>query len=227
MATADLAKRALKGFGWFGLVLAAMIFAPAWSLTYWQGWALWLLFMASCLAITLYFVRRDPALIARRMQSGPTAEREATQKLIQTINAVLFCAIVILPSLDHRFGWSVVPLSIVVLGDCLVVAGFAIVFLVFRENAFASAIIEVSADQKVISTGLYAFVRHPMYVGAILIFVGMPLALGSWWGLVAAALLSGVMIWRLLDEERYLAVNLPGYQEYRRRVRWRLAPGVW
>jgi protein-S-isoprenylcysteine O-methyltransferase Ste14 len=227
MATANLTKRALTGIAWLGPVLAMMIFVPVWSLAYWQGWTLWLLFMASCLATTLYLLRHDPALVERRMKSGPTAEREPAQRRIMAFASVLFCAIIILPSVDHRFGWSSVPVAVAILGDGLVILGFAIILRVFRENSFASAIIEVSAGQKVVSTGPYALVRHPMYAGALPLLIGIPLALGSWWGLAPAALVSGAIVWRLLEEERYLARNLAGYQEYQRRVRWRLAPGVW
>jgi protein-S-isoprenylcysteine O-methyltransferase Ste14 len=227
MATENLTKRALSGIAWLGPVLAMMIFVPAWSLAYWQGWTLWFLFMASCLATTLHLLRHDPALVERRIKSGPTAEREPAQRRIMAFTSVLFCAIIILPSLDHRFGWSPVPVAVAILGDGLVILGFAIILRVFRENSFASAIIEVSAGQKVVSTGPYALVRHPMYAGALPLLVGIPLALGSWWGLAPAAVASAAIIWRLLEEERYLARNLAGYQEYQRRVRWRLAPGVW
>jgi protein-S-isoprenylcysteine O-methyltransferase Ste14 len=227
MATADLAKRALGGIAWLAFVLAAMIFAPAWSLNYWQGWVFWFVFVASCLVLTLYLLRRDPALVERRMKSGPTAERERAQKWIMTFVAILFYAIVILPSLDHRFGWSSVPVFVVVAGDGLVIFGFALITRVLRENSFASAIIEVSASQRVVSTGPYALVRHPMYAGALPLLAGIPLALGSWWGLAVAAFFLVALIWRLLDEERYLRRRLDGYEDYCRKVRWRLAPGVW
>jgi protein-S-isoprenylcysteine O-methyltransferase Ste14 len=120
-----------------------------------------------------------------------------------------------------------VPWHLVVFGDALVLIGFAIVFLVFRENTFTAAIIAVEANQKVVSSGPYAVVRHPMYAGALLGFTGTRLALGSWWGLLPAGLVMGVIVWRLLDEEKFLARNLPGYDEYWRKVGWRLLPGMW
>jgi protein-S-isoprenylcysteine O-methyltransferase Ste14 len=227
VARADLTRSVLVAMVRFALVLAVMIFAPAWSLAYWQGWTLWFIFIASCLAITFYLMRRDPALVERRMRSGPSAERESGQKWIMTFASILFFPIVMLPALDHRFGWSLVPACVVIGGDCLVILGFALVTRVLRENSFASAIIEVSGDQKVVSTGPYAIVRHPMYAGALPLLFGIPLALGSFWGLAPAALLLAVIIWRLLDEERYLTRHLAGYEDYCRRVRWRLAPGVW
>ena len=227
MARQSLTKRALTGMVWLALALAALIFGPAQSLAYWQGWIFWFLFTASCLATTLHLLRHDPALVERRMKSGPTAEREPSQKIIQAFTSVLFGAIIVVSALDRRFGWSAVPVALVILGDCLVILGFWIIFLVFRENSFASSIIEVSADQQVVSSGPYALVRHPMYAGAFVLLVGVPIALGSWWGLAPAALFGGALAWRLLDEERYLARHLAGYQDYQRKVRWRLAPGLW
>ncbi|WP_158817573.1 isoprenylcysteine carboxylmethyltransferase family protein [Methylocapsa sp. S129] len=227
MKQPNLTRRALFGLAWFAVILAAMIFGPAWSLAYWQGWTFWFLMLACCLATTLYLLRHDPALVERRMRSGPTAERESSQKWIMTCTGVLFCAIVIAPALDHRFGWSSVPAFIVIGGDCLIALSFVFILRVFRENSFASAVIEVSAGQKVVSTGPYAWVRHPMYAGALPLLAGVPLALGSYWGLAPVAPLLGAIVWRLLDEERYLSRNLAGYQDYCRKVRWRLAPGVW
>jgi protein-S-isoprenylcysteine O-methyltransferase Ste14 len=140
---------------------------------------------------------------------------------------VLLFATLIVSVLDHRYGWSRVPSSVAVAGDVLVVLGFAAIFVVFRENSFAASIIDVTEGQPVIDTGPYALVRHPMYAGALPMFAGSPLALGSYWGLLPAALLVGGMVWRLLDEERYLAESLPGYPAYMRKIRFRLVPGVW
>jgi protein-S-isoprenylcysteine O-methyltransferase Ste14 len=138
-----------------------------------------------------------------------------------------FVAVMLVPAFDRRFAWSAVPSYVVVAGDLLVVLGFLIVFLVFRENTFTSAIIELSTEQKVISTGPYALVRHPMYIGALIMLVGVPLALGSWWGLLTVVAMTLVIVWRLLDEERFLAKNLAGYSEYQSAVRYRLLPFVW
>jgi protein-S-isoprenylcysteine O-methyltransferase Ste14 len=223
----DLTKRAFAGFARFQIALALMIFLPAWSLHYWQGWLYWLLFGASCVVITLYFLRHDRALIERRMQAGPGAETEPRQKLILKFASVALIAMYIVSPLDHRFGWSFVPDWLVLVGDALVALGFYGFFLTFRQNAFAAATVRVESDQPVISTGLYAIVRHPMYTAALALFLGTPLALGSWWGLVPAALLLAALVWRLLDEESYLSRNLPGYTDYQRQVRTRLVPGIW
>jgi protein-S-isoprenylcysteine O-methyltransferase Ste14 len=223
----DLARRALIGLARFQVVLALLILLPAWSLSYWQGWLYWALFGACCLVLTLYFLRRDPSLVERRMNVGPVAERERKQKVIQSFAAVLICALFVVCALDHRFGWPSLGWPVVLLGDVFVLLGFFVIFLTFRENSFASSIIEVGSGQRVIDTGPYASVRHPMYAGALLLFFATPPALDSWWGLAPAALLAAVIVWRLRDEEAYLARNLPRYDDYRRKVRWRLVPGVW
>jgi protein-S-isoprenylcysteine O-methyltransferase Ste14 len=136
-------------------------------------------------------------------------------------------ALGVVSALDHKHGWSNVPVFVILLGDLLVAVGLVLVLLVFRANPFAASTVTVEHGQTVISTGPYAFVRHPMYSGLLLVFLGLPLALGSWWGLLIFPLLVAVLIWRLTDEERYLAEHLPGYREYRSRVRSRLIPGVW
>jgi protein-S-isoprenylcysteine O-methyltransferase Ste14 len=216
---------------WLGLaflivVLGIVLFIPAGSIDYWQAWVYLILFSLCTGAITLYLMQRDPALLARRVRSGPLAETERSQRLIMAVATLAFIAIYLVSAFDHRFMWSEVPLSSTLAGDVLVVVGFFVVFLVFRENTFASATIEVNKGQAVISTGPYALVRHPMYAGALLLLLGTPPALGSWWGFVAIIPLLLALILRLLDEERLLAKELPGYAEYRAKVRWRLIPGI-
>jgi protein-S-isoprenylcysteine O-methyltransferase Ste14 len=223
----DLAKRAFAGFARFQIAMALMIFLPAWSPRYWQGWLYWLLFGVSCVAITVYFLRHDRALIERRMQAGPGAETEPRQKLILTFASAALIAMYIVSALDYRFGWSFVPAWLVLTGDALVALSFYGFFLTFRQNAFAAATVRVEHEQRVISSGLYAAVRHPMYSAALALLLGTPLALGSLWGLVPAALLCAAIVLRLLDEENYLARNLPGYTDYQRKVRTRLVPGLW
>jgi protein-S-isoprenylcysteine O-methyltransferase Ste14 len=168
-----------------------------------------------------------PGLLERRMRSGPRAEKRPTQKFIMLATIIGFIALLIVPSLDHRFGWSAVPLGGELLGDVLVVVGFYFMYLVYRENTFASATIQVVEGQRVISTGPYAIVRHPMYASGTIYLLGTPLALGSYLGLLALGATLPFLIWRLLDEERFLAKNLPGYTEYQKRVPHRLIPFVW
>jgi protein-S-isoprenylcysteine O-methyltransferase Ste14 len=223
----SLARRSLVSLAVFAVALAAMLFLPAGSLTWAQGWLFWAVFLLCCLVVSLYFLKHDPALVARRIDAGPTAEKQASQKRIQSVASVLVIAMFVVPGFDRRFGWSHMPWTWVLIGDAMVIAGFWSFWLVFRTNTFAAATVGVAAGQKVISTGVYGVVRHPMYAGAVVLFVGCALGLGSWWTLIAAALTVPLLAWRLTDEEAYLVQNLPGYEDYRRKVRWRLLPLVW
>jgi protein-S-isoprenylcysteine O-methyltransferase Ste14 len=223
----SLNVKAFGGLVGLLLAMAAALFLSAGTLHYWQGWAFLAVFGASSLAITLYLMKKDPGLLERRLRGGPTAENMTSQKIIQSLTAVSFVATLVVPGLGHRFAWSTAPLSAEVAGNALVALGFLIIFLVYRENSFTSAIIAVYAGQTVISTGPYALVRHPMYVGGLIMFIGIPLALGSWRGLLVLAAMMPGLISRLLDEEKFLTENLPGYTEYRQKVTWRLAPFVW
>jgi protein-S-isoprenylcysteine O-methyltransferase Ste14 len=217
---------------WFALTILAVVmglllFVSAGTVHYWQAWVYLSIFMGASVLTTLYLMRRDRALLERRMSGGPTAEKRPVQKLIMLCTSIGFIALLVVPAFDHRFGWSTVPLGGVVAGDVLVAVGFCLIFLVYRENTFTSATIEVAEHQKVISTGPYAIVRHPMYASGSLYLLGTPLALGSYWGFVPIAAMMPFLIWRLIDEERFLANNLHGYSEYQKRVRHRLVPFVW
>jgi protein-S-isoprenylcysteine O-methyltransferase Ste14 len=209
------------------VILSTLIFLPAWTVRYWQGWICLLVFFACAAGITLDLMKRDPALLERRMSAGAGAEKVKSQKIIQVLSSVAFISLFVVSALDHRFAWSRVPAAGAAGGDLLIVLGFAFVFRVFRVNSFTSRIIEVTADQKVVSTGPYGLVRHPMYLGALILLIGIPMALGSWWGEVAIVPMILVLAWRLVDEERFLVRKLPGYDEYRHKVRYRLAPFVW
>lgn len=209
------------------LVTGLLVFVPAGTLRYWQAWVYLSIFTAASILTTLYVIRHDPALLERRMKGGPTAEKRPAQKVIMLGASAGFVGLLVVPALDVRFRWSIVPPGVVLLGDALIIAGFYFISIVYRENTFASATIEVAKDQKVISTGPYAVVRHPMYAAALLYLLGMPLALGSYWGLVVLVAMLPLLLWRLFDEERFLSANLPGYPEYQQRVRHRLVPFVW
>jgi protein-S-isoprenylcysteine O-methyltransferase Ste14 len=209
------------------LVMAALIFIPAGTVDYWQAWTFLAVYFASSLAVTVYLMKRDPQLLERRMSGGPFAEKDPTQKIIMLLASFGFIGLVVLPVLDHRFAWSRMPPYVALAGDMLVALGFLAIVFVFRENTFSSSTIKISPGQKVISTGPYALVRHPMYAGALVMLVGIPISLGSWWGLLALAAMLPVLIWRLLDEEHFLTRNLPGYAEYMKRVQYRLIPLVW
>lgn len=207
--------------------MGAALFLPAWTLNYWQAWAYLIIFVAASALITVYLWKHDHKLLESRVKAGPRAEKEAFQKSIQVLASLAFIGTLVLPSLDHRFHWSHVPLVCVIAGDALVAFGFLVVFFVYKENTFTSATIEVTANQRVISTGLYAFVRHPMYAGALVMLFATPIALGSWWGILMSIPMTLVIVLRLLNEERFLQTNLPGYTEYCMKVRYHLAPYIW
>jgi protein-S-isoprenylcysteine O-methyltransferase Ste14 len=209
------------------VVMGVLLFVPAGTIRYWQAWVYLAIFTGASLLTSLYLIKKDPALLKRRMRGGPTAEKERNQKIIMLFASIGFIALLVAPALDYRFGWSAVPLAVVTAGDILVAIGFYFIFLVYEENTFTSAIIEVAENQKVISTGPYALVRHPMYASALLYLIGTPLALGSYWGLLALVCMMSFLIWRLVDEEKFLAKNLPGYTEYQKKVPYRLVPYVW
>ncbi|HET7097682.1 MAG TPA: isoprenylcysteine carboxylmethyltransferase family protein [Casimicrobiaceae bacterium] len=217
---------------WLSLALLAfamglLLFVPAGTVDYWQGWVYLLIFFGASAITTLYLLKHDRALLERRMSGGPTAEKRSTQKIIMTATSIGFIALLVVPGLDHRFAGSDVPIAVVAAGDALVAIGFWLIFIVYRENTFTSATIEVAENQRVVSTGPYSIVRHPMYASASLYLLGTPLALGSYWGLVPIAVVIPFLVWRLFDEERFLVKNLPGYAEYRKRVRHRLIPFIW
>ncbi len=222
----SLGKRAWLSLAVLAIVMGCLLFVPAGTIHFWQGWVYLGVFFGASSLITLYLARRDPALLARRLRGGPTAEKETRQKIIMVFTSLGFLGLLVVPGLDRRFEWSSVPLPLVVLGELLTVLGFLITFRVYRENPFTSATIEIASDQRVISTGPYAIVRHPMYAGGSLYLLGMSLALGSYWGLLVFAAMFPALLWRLLEEEKFLAKNLPGYVEYCAKVRWRLVPRV-
>jgi protein-S-isoprenylcysteine O-methyltransferase Ste14 len=208
-------------------VMCALLFGTAGTTQYWQAWVYVSIFLGASALTTFYLMKKDRALLARRMRGGPMFEKEGTQQIIMVFTSLGFIALLVVPALDHRFGWSAVAVWAVVLGDVLVAIGFYLIFLVYRENSFTAATIEVAPGQKVIATGPYAVVRHPMYASGSLYVLGTPLALGSYWGFLAFAAMTPFLLWRLLDEERILTRDLPGYAEYRKRVRHRLVPMVW
>lgn len=212
----------------FGLIFfIALIFATAGTWNYWRGWLFLAVFAASTTSFTIYLALYDKPLLERRMKAGPWHEKEWSQKIIVSLVIVAFFAFIILPILDYRHGLSPVSAWVSIVGNAIIVFSFLAIFWVIRTNSWAASNIRVEAGQKVIDTGPYAYVRHPMYAAAIWLFVGIPLALGSWWSVALLIPFSPVLFWRLLDEEKILARDLPGYAEYMRRVKYRLIPYVW
>ena len=209
------------------LVMGILIFIPAGSVDYWQAWLFLVCYFLASLAISFWLISADPALLERRMRGGPFAERERNQKIIMTITSLGFAGLLVVPGLDHRFGWSRMPDVIAVFGDLLLFAGWYGIYLVFRANSYAASTIQVATDQKVISTGPYAVIRHPMYATALLMLLGIPIALGSWWGILVLVGILPALAWRLLDEERVLVRDLEGYADYKSKVRFRMISGIW
>lgn len=217
-------RAALVGYVWF----FAVIFIPAWTLAYWRGWALFLTLSISTTLATIYIALHDRKLLESRLHGGPTAETSPAQKVITAIGMVAFVLAIVIMVLDHRFGWSPeVPAWLSILGNVLGALGVLVYFLVVRENRHAAAAVTVVEGQSVVSTGPYSVIRHPMYTGALLTCIGMPLALGSWWGLLFVPLFVGWFAWRLLDEEKFLRASLHGYEEYTHTTRYRLVPYIW
>ena len=222
-----LLARAFAGFVFLFVVVAGVLFGFAGTLDDARAWTTLAVFFGCAGLITVWLWFRDKALLERRVKAGPGSEADPMQNVVQGLAGLVFLAIFAVPGLDRRFGWSDAPLAVSLAGVAMIAIGFLIVFLTFRENTFTAGTIEVAEGQHVIDSGPYAIVRHPMYAGALIMIAGIPLALGSWWGLVPAALLIPVIVWRLTREEVFLAANLPGYGDYCGRVRYRLAPIFW
>jgi protein-S-isoprenylcysteine O-methyltransferase Ste14 len=219
-----------KGKVWLSLIISSVLigfalFLLAGTIKYWQAWIYLAVGAASSVAVTLH-IMKDPILLENRTKAGPTAEHRPVQKIIVAYLAIPGIAAFIVPGLDHRFGWSSVPLWLSIIGDIMIIVAMWMVYLVFKENSYGSATVEITQDQEVISTGPYAIVRNPMYSSAAVYFIGMTLALGSYWGVVPAILTILGLVWRLFDEEKFLAKNLSGYRDYCAKVRWHLIPGV-
>ncbi|MFL5284186.1 MAG: methyltransferase family protein [Rhodopila sp.] len=208
-------------------MVGSVIFIPTGTFAYWQGWAFIAVFTASTVIIGLYLAIKDPALLERRIKAGPAAETRPAQKAIISLAFLSFFALALVSVLDHRFGWSHVPAWVSVLGNILVALGLMIDLRVFRENSYGASTIETMEGQTVVSTGPYAVVRHPMYVGVVILVLGTPLALGSFWGLLFMLINIPILMARILDEEKLLHSELDGYIAYAQDVRYRLLPGVW
>ncbi len=207
------------------IVIAVVIFLSAGTLNYWQAWVYLCVGAASSIPLTLY-ITNDPILLENRRKAGPAAEQRPFQKMIVLSLALPGIAAFIVPGLDRRFGWSRMPAWLSLAGGLLILLSMWMVYRVFKENSFASATVEIGKDQRVISSGPYAIVRNPMYSSAAMYLIGLSLALGSYWGLVPSVLTIVGLIVRLLDEEKFLGENLPGYTDYCARVRSHLIPGV-
>lgn len=209
------------------LAFGALLFVPAGTLRYWQAWVFLAVFALSTWIPSVYLLRTNPAALERRMRAGPFAETRTLQRILVSVMFVCFPAMLAVSALDHRLGWSSVSAPICLAGAALVAIGLVVAMSVVIENGYAAANVTIEAGQTLVSTGLYALVRHPMYAGNVILMVGVPLALGSYWGLVFLAPGLAVLVLRILDEEKLLTRELAGYAEYTRQVRYRLVPYVW
>ena len=208
-------------------LLGLLLFLPAWSFNYWQAWVFIIVFMFCVSTIGLYLAFKDSALLERRKKVGPINEQSLGQKIAISIGFLALISVFIFSAISHRFSWSRVPIVVSLAGDILVAIGLLINLIVFKENTYGSATVETTADQKVISTGPYALIRHPMYTGVLVMLIGIPLALDAWWSFAIIAIALPGLIWRSFDEEKLLKQDLPGYLNYTKKVKYRLIPYIW
>lgn len=206
---------------------AVALFLPAGTFGYPQAWIFLAVFSLATLVPSSFLAVRNPAALERRLKVGPTAETRPTQRLVMTATVLSIIGLLVLSALDHRYGWSSVPTPVIVLGDVLVATGLLVAQLVVLQNAYAAATITVEEGQPLVSTGLYGVVRHPMYFGALIMLLGTPLALDSYWGLIVLVPAVFALGARIIDEETLLTAELTGYAAYVGRVRYRLLPGIW
>jgi len=211
-------------FSFFPLFIGLFVLLPAGTFLFWEVYAYFAVILIPLAFVISYFLKNDPDFLERRSKMK---EKETQQKKIVLLSIPLYLAGFILPGFDHRFGWSDIPVFIVIIADLLVLSSYTYIFLVFKENSYASRVVEVEEAQKVISTGPYSIVRHPMYLGVLVMFLSTPVALRSWWAVIPFAIMPVILVFRIFNEEKVLSEQLPGYTEYCRKVRFRMIPFVW
>ena len=208
-----------------GVVMFALLFfLPAGTWSYWQAWLYIGVLIIPMVVVLAYFMKRDPELLERRMKMRE--ERKEQRRIIQA-SGLTFLLAYLLPGFDIRYGWSDMPAWVSIFAAVVMFLSYVLVFRTMQVNSFLSRVIEVADNQKVIDTDVYGIVRHPMYVGMIMLYVISPIVLGSWWAVIPALLIFPVIIFRILDEEKALEQELPGYLEYEQKVKYRLIPFIW
>lgn len=206
------------------LLVGLLIFLPAGTLYYTGGWLFLGLLFVPMLIAGFVMLFKSPEFLAKRLDAK---EKQATQKGVLAFSGLMFIAGFVVAGLDHRFGWSHMPAWVTITASVLFLAAYALYAEVMRENAYLSRTIKVEEGQKVVDTGLYGIVRHPMYMATVLLFLMMPIVLGSWYALIVFAFYPAIIIVRLKDEEELLSRELPGYTEYKQKVKYRLIPFLW
>lgn len=220
----NLIRKIIVRFSLIPVFLGLLTLLPAGTYNYWQVYVYITVLVVPMIFVLFYFLKNDPQFLERRTRAK---EKEKAQLIIQIIFSFIFLSGFIVSGLDRRFGWSNIPFSIVLLTDVVILLGYLIIFSVFKQNRYASRVVEVDNNQKVITTGLYSIVRHPMYVGVLIMFILTPIALGSYWGLIPMATIPFAMVLRILNEEAILIRELPGYKEYCQKTKYRLIPFIW
>jgi protein-S-isoprenylcysteine O-methyltransferase Ste14 len=206
------------------LVMGCSFFLPAGTFQFWEAWVYMAVLLTPMLGVMFNFIKKDPELLERRLTAK---EKEVEQKLIQKLGAVFFLAIFLIPGFDQRYGWSQMPVTMVIIADAMILLAYILFFFVLKENSYASRVVTVEQKQKVVTTGLYAIVRHPMYVAILLIYFFTPLALGSYWATLPFFPILFIIIARIKNEEKVLIEQLEGYREYMNKTKYRLIPGAW
>lgn len=206
------------------VVLGLVFFLSAGTLTYWHAWVYCGILFIPMFFVLLYLLKNDPALLERRMRMK---EKARPQKLVIKLATCVYAFACLIPGFDYRFKWSSVPIVLVITSDIIVFLGYLLFFLVLRENSYASRVVEVEKGQQVISSGPYAFIRHPLYLAVLIMLFFSPIALGSFWALITVIPMPLLLAFRIKDEEGLLVKELVGYQEYTQRVRYRLIPMIW
>ncbi len=220
----SLIKKIIIRFSLVPIVLGLFILVPAGTINYWQVYVYIAVLVVPMIFVLFYFLQNDPIFLERRTRAK---EKEKVQIIIQIVFTFILLSGFVIPGFDKRFGWSDIPIYIVIVADIVILFGYLIIFFVFKQNSYASRVVEVEKSQKVISTGLYGFVRHPMYIGVIIMFIPTPVALGSYWGLIPMVTIPLAIVFRILNEEKVLCKDLPGYKEYCQKTRYRLIPFIW